>query len=248
MLKSITRLTAVGALAAAAVIALVPQSASALQFQFNSSINPREVNVTRDNPPGPGTGALSIRTNAGAFDMTERTLAADNPFFGTGVDFIAWCFDLDTTISAGTFPYAEAPTLLSNSPPYQNPGALGRVTRLFDSSYDPTRINSGNAADALYSAAFQVAIWNTLYDTDSTVATGSFLITGTTGIQTLAGQFLMDAANYNGDRIWRITTFDSPSRQDLGVATAIPLPAAAWLLLAASGGLIAAKRRRAAKA
>jgi hypothetical protein len=31
-------------------------------------------------------------------------------------------------------------------------------------------------------------------------------------------------------------------------ATAVPLPAAAWLLLAASGGLIAAKRRRAAKA
>jgi hypothetical protein len=51
-------------------------------------------------------------------------------------------------------------------------------------------------------------------------------------------------------RIWKITAFydgspNDPDAQDLGVATAVPLPAAAWLLLGVSGALIAAKRRRA---
>jgi hypothetical protein len=141
MSTRVARSTTLAAFAAAATLSLAPQGAEALQFQFNNSINSRSVEWSRDNPPGPGTGAKTGTSNAGAFSMTERTPATDvpPPFFGENEDFVAWCFDLDTTISGGTFTYSEAPGLLNSEPPYQTPDALARIEKLFDSSYDSLR-------------------------------------------------------------------------------------------------------------
>ena len=221
-------------LCTAAVLAVAPLTADALEFKFNGAENGfRAVTVDRSVP----TGISDFGTGAGGFSMTDMTPG------GTLGDFIAWCFDLDTRITQGqTYIYTENATLLDSVPPYFA-GAKDRVQKLFDKSFDPTTV----LANAQSSAGFQIAIWEVLYDDDFNLGTGNFTATNSKALDEAEG-FLTGVAAYAGPRNWVITTYDSANAQDLGVATAIPLPAAAWLLLGVSGALIGAKRRSARKA
>jgi hypothetical protein len=247
MLKSIKRLTVVGALAAAAFTTLVPQDANALSVTYNGAANGfRTVNV----------GVPNFNGSAGGFSFTNKA---------TNEKFVAWCFDLRSTISPGgeyTYELATlnptAPQL--NNPPFDVPPTFNvdRVQALFDSSYS-VALNTVGGSNAETSAAFQLALWETIYDTNFSLANVvgfSFAGSSTNSdVNILAAGFLTAAqTRFNSNptttkwklSFWDGATSNNPDAQDL--VTAVPLPAAAWLLLAVSGGLIAAKRRRAAKA
>jgi len=221
------------ALCAAALLSAAPFAASALEFKFNGAeAGFRPVTVDRTAP----AGITNYNTSAGGFSMTDETVG------GTLGNFIAWCFDLDTTISAGnTYTYVEDSTLLDDVSLYVA-GAKDRIQKLFDSSYDPNTV----FANSQKSAGFQIAIWELIYDDDYSLNSGNFTA-GNSNALDEAATYLANANAYNSYKKWDITTYDSANAQDLGVAAAIPLPAAAWLLLGVSGALIAGKRRSARK-
>jgi len=229
------RSTFLAVAAAGAICAPLAALADSVSFTYDGfKGGSASVTVTRDNP----TPRTTVNANAGAFD-----------FSGGGMgDFAAWCLDIDTTISTGTYDYVHDDTLLDTDPPYKNPGAKERLEKLFDANYTGTVFGSG-----ANNAGFQLAIWDVIYDDDFDINTGNLTASSGNGaVETAAGTFLSNAENYMGPRLWTITTYDGGAGnddvQDVGVATAIPLPAAAWLLLGVSGGLVAAKRRQVKKA
>jgi hypothetical protein len=107
----------------------------------------------------------------------------------------------------------------------------------------------GGFPDATAAAAFQVAVWNIVFDNDLSLSGGSFQWTGAlTSVSTAAQALLNQVANYsgNGYQRWTLYRFDSASYQNYVSATyAVPEPATIGLLgiaLAAFG--IASRRRR----
>lgn len=243
-----------GAVAIAALIAATPQRAEALQFTYDGKKNGfAQINYTRDNSL---TGTeVSRNSSPGVFSMKNvgggASVDGDDPS-GVG-DFLAWCFDVDKTISQGpTLTYTLNSGMLDNNPPYF-PGAQDRIQKLFDKSYSLTA-GSGVLSSAAKSAGFQIAIWEVLYDDADTngdydLGSGAFTVnTGDSAVVAAANTFLDGTANFAGPKAWDIALYESTDSQNLGVASAIPLPAAAWLLLGVSGALVAAKRRSSRKA
>jgi len=240
------------AAAVAVAFSFAPQSASALQFEYMGNLNgSATINFTRD-ASLPLTAVVGPQnTNAGVFSMRELIgdVSVGDPYIQGVDDFLAWCFDIDKTIAQGqSLTYTINSNLLNNNPPYL-PGAKDRIQKLFDKSYNLDLFASTNTNRSANSAGFQIAIWEVLYDTDANgvydLTGGAFKVnSGVTAALTAAAGFLDGSATYAGDQKWTITTYESETHQDLGVATVIPLPAAAWLLLGVSGALVAAKRRK----
>jgi hypothetical protein len=154
-------------------------------------------------------------------------------------------------VTGQSYHYQIDTSPLDTIPPYVT-GAETRLQGLFDASYT-TALNTVGGSNALDSAAFQLALWEVIYDDDLDLTTGSFSVANLPDSNLMTtSQGFIDAIGNPGETQWNLTFFDGtpsdPDAQDVVTATAIPLPAAAWLLLAASGGLIVAKRRRANKA
>ena len=261
------------AAAVAVAFSFAPQSASALQveFEYMGKFNGSTlVNYTRDDSL-PGTAVVGPRnSNPGVFSMREWDggLNGTDPLYTPGVDdFLAWCFDVDKLIARNVrSDYTINLDLLNNNPPYKT-GAKDRIQKLFDKSYNLDLFASTNTNQSANSAGFQIAIWEVLYDDVYDLDDGAFklndvpqgsrndgaqgaVLNAAAAAKTAAAGFLAGSADYTGVRNWIITTYDSGPNgpQDLGVATAIPLPAAAWLLLGVSGALVAAKRRKSNRA
>jgi hypothetical protein len=234
MSQYLAKFAPLGAVAAAALFAAGPQTATAAPYLIDT--NPTagySITVVRN-------GATETGVSAGPFsiDNTDDTDAA----------FIAWCFDLDGGVSDGeSYPYS-----MTN---FLDTAQRGRVQQLFDANYD-----SDIETNLPDTAAFQIAIWDVIYDSDFNITTEAtaglgFKVTGASpstspSILSKAQEFL-DAAFLDDTTTnkWIITELkaDESTVQNLGFAT-IPLPAAAWLLLGVSGALVGAKRRSARKA
>ncbi|MGY6694777.1 MAG: VPLPA-CTERM sorting domain-containing protein [Roseinatronobacter sp.] len=212
--------TPLSAVALAATVLLAPISASALSTINLEITNGASSNfeTVQTNQPGNATAL------AGPFLMREA--GTTNP------TFLAWCFELDKTL--------VTPTEYTIGGSFLDGNQLSRVQRLFDANYDNAAITTNQVAGA----AFQLAIWEVILDDDFSLASGTFSSTTGGTLRTLADDFLTAAAGYSGPQQWVITEYTAPGSQNLGVINAIPLPAAAWLLLTATGGLIIAKRRR----
>jgi hypothetical protein len=130
------------------------------------------------NPPGPPThypytsvGAGEFEANVTAFNGAGLTSGS---FVDSQSDFFLYCYDLFQTIAPGgsytyTVSYTAALTSTLNF--------LGAVNYVLNGN-----VNGGNQfawlhpANANVSAAIQLGIWESLYDTDPTysLATGSF--------------------------------------------------------------------------
>ena len=222
------------AVALAGTIVFAPMSASALSSSityngaWSSFVTP--VTTTLD-----GTDRS---VSVGPFKMTSS-----NPDDGLG-EFLAWCFQLDQNmISQGSAAnYTIDGSMLDTN-------QLARVQNLFDANYDLVLgdvMGTDTTVARNTGAAFQIAIWEAIYDgTPGSLTGGSFRVSDVdSGIINQAEEFLTAATTPPSSQQWIITQLSSSTSQDVGVIGAIPLPAAAWLLLTATGGLIIAKRRR----
>jgi hypothetical protein len=235
MFTKITRTASLGALAVAALAVTVPGSVTAAPYTVAGPANSYSASVSKN------SGSSFSNTSAGPFTLTDVDTNA------TLASFIAWCFDLDNTVSTNGTQYSYSTT------PYLDGGALARVQSVFDANYStsfPTSLPD--------TAALQLAIWDAIYDDDFDIDAGTFQAASTTPSNTsptilVKAQTFLDAAkvdNKFNDK-WVITQLngtgakpDGTNAQGLGYATAVPLPAAAWLLLGVSGALVGAKRRK----
>lgn len=227
------------ALAAGLALTVGAASATTVSLRYDGGTATGGVDFTST-----PVGVTPVYDPAGAFGFRMTDVTAPQSVLG---NFVAWCLDL--THGLGTDqPYAY--TITSN--PFTNSYGLnsaemGRVQSVFDANYAGL-----NVADATKAAAFQVALWNSLYDDDLAAGAGVFAIsaagTSYANIVAQANLYLSAANAFSGPRVWNLKFLESAEervRQNLVTATPVPLPAGAGLLLLALGGLgVAARRHR----
>lgn len=123
--------------------------------------------------------------------------------------------------------------------------------------WDGGQTNFGVFADATTAAAFQVAVWNIVFDSDLSLSGGSFQWTGASSAVSTAAQGLLNqVASYSGDGYlsWTLYNFVSPgpdSNQRTGYQNyvsatyKVPEPGTLGLLGAALIGVgVLARRKR----
>lgn len=146
---------------------------------------------------------------------------------------LAWCVDLAHTLIQTNTTYTPGASLFS-------PSVVENLDRLFTQHY-------AKVVDAITSAAFQVAIWEYVYDTDGNLATGDFRLRSSTAdaVEIRAAEFVTLGAESGGYELTflKSTPASGAKSQDLVTAAPIPLPAAGWMLIAGLAGLAAARRR-----
>ena len=171
---------------------------------------------------------------AGAFEFTGNGHTEINPL-------VAWCIDILTNLDQGPVEYDVHASLLDGE-------RLGRLQKVFDANYV-----TDTAASGLNSAAFQVAVWDSIYDTDFDAgAFGSadvgFKLTSPSSVIDKANDYLSAAESYLGPRRWTLTQYadEAPVSQDLVTVAPIPLPVGALLIGTAflGAGAVSARARR----
>lgn len=114
--------------------------------------------------------------------------------------------------------------------------------------WDGSKSDFGTFSAATMAAAFQVAVWNIVFDNDLDLSAGSFQWTGASSAVSLAAQDLLDDVNsYSGDSYmrWTLYQFVNNGKQDYVAATyRVPEPATLGLLGGALIALALAGRRR----
>jgi hypothetical protein len=148
--------------------------------------------------------------------------------------FVAWCIDLFDNISSDSY---------SNDVPTQAVGDEEDLNKLFT-------LAGGVALDtAVNAAAFQVAIWEIVYETGAyDVTDGDFKVTsGDTNVISTAEAWLGSLAGVIAayDLTFYTSEYPVGSSQDLVTGTLAPVPLPAGVILLGTGlGMLAVTRRR----
>lgn len=228
------------AVAAAISTALLATGASAgtvTLFKQNSNDTFDGGGKLHVNVSAPSANAL-----AGGFRLKDQD---QNPF-------VAWCLDILNDLSIPNSgrhynvtdtPFAGVKNLLSDI-------TLANVKGLFETAYKAVDL-----ADNVQSAGFQLALWEVLYETESTfdLRDGAFkqtksgtaqddaeeaangylaLLEGGVVTQSYAFTFYESKTNQHGDQL----------SQNLVSVSEVPLPAAAWMLGLGVAGLFGVRR------
>lgn len=209
-----------GAAGAALCLAPVAQGGTLVTtgWAVGSPLSFNVVSPVTGTPLGVGTTNVS----AGAFSGTFES-----------VPIVFWCIQLDQFFSLGGT-YNNYTMTLENSGYFVNLG------KLFNEAYASALLNATNAA------AFQLAIWNIVYDTDSTVATGAFRATsGDLTARNQANTWLAGLGSFSDN--FDTFSLTNPDNQDfvLGTKTGkfVPEPTPLLLIGAALVALMVARRR-----
>ena len=232
--------------AASTLLASGASAETTANFTTNNlfgSVGSATITVTM---PSGNQGVMSGNTqgvNAGGFHVTD-TISTNN--------FVAWCVDLLDTLTTPNLGLYTTTTA-----PFSDPWSISSATQtvikmLFDTSY----VNA--LTSAVNSAAFQLALWEIVYEVPNNTNTynvssgnGQFYTTTSGAVANAANAML---ANLNGPAVknFDVTYWQSNivGRQDLVTVSEVPLPAAVWLF--GSGlvglGILSRKRRKAAEA
>lgn len=225
------------ALGLAAGLALLVSGASAATLTYNgpsTGVTGNTVRVTQAPVTIAGGGATPRDLSAYGFRMTEASLG----------EFLAWCLDLTNYLQTPTGSYSQ-----TNAPFSQWTVAQDRIQRMFDANFAGL-----DATNRVQAAAFQLALWEALYDSDFDLTTGVFRGQGLLGTQSsavdaAAAGYLAAASGYAGSRQYNLTYWQGLENtqgrqtQSLVSVVPVPLPAGALLLITALGAVAAVRRR-----
>jgi hypothetical protein len=174
---------------------------------------------------------------------------SDTSNTGLGPTFRSFCADFFQDVALGNdytynpVPFAQLPDVAGNAT------KVAKIQELFDRFYDV-------ATDAEKGGAFQLALWEILYDPETTdLSSGNFTAIGpgnpsSIGVAQGWLNLIGDSSIADPAQKYTLTGLLSGTNQDQIVPTADPVPAPAGVVLLAIGaaGLIARRRFAAKKA
>lgn len=173
------------------------------------------------------------------FDFNGKQTAASAGEFtfdvvGTGTQLLGWCVDIAHWLIQTPTPYQTGATLFGAD-------VVGNLDRLFTQHY-------ADVVDGTSSAAFQVAIWELVYDSGNVgLSTGAFRLRDATpdAVEQMAATFLDLGAASGAYRLDFLASTASPvPSQNLVTVAPVPLPGSGVLILAGLAALGAARSRR----
>lgn len=230
----------------ALVVGCVASSAKAdIVVNFTGTAPSQQINVstTRATPGGPDTRAFESPVGPFNFNVVSNSTTLN-----LGSSFRSFCADFFQDVSPGNT-YTFTPVAVADLPDVAgNATKLSKIQELYDRFYDVA-----TAADT--GAAFQLALWEILYDpTNTNLANGNFTAIGpgnpsSIGIAQNWLNVIGDSSVPDIDKKWDLVGLYSPTSQDQIVPQQpIPAPAGVVLLVIGAAGLIARRRLAAKKA
>ena len=173
---------------------------------------------------------------------------------GSGDPLLAWCLDIMNNL---TIPTTGTGYTTTETPFSATSGALGATTQGHIEGLFETAFSTVDITDDVQSAGFQMALWEVIYETESTfdVTSGTFTQNKNGSLQddaeAAANDYLalMDGGVVTQSYAFSYYESDTDSSgkqlsQNLVSVSAVPLPAAAWMLGLGLAGLLGMRRRQ----